>query len=64
MSKCLFVCLNKDVMMMFSLGSVVPRPLLATVFQPIQMAAGGTKAQPIYIAPKVSSFYFIFLCLN
>ncbi|XP_026785867.3 pogo transposable element with ZNF domain [Pangasianodon hypophthalmus] len=36
-------------------GSVVPRPLLAGVLQPIQIAAGATKGQPIYIAPKPSA---------
>ncbi|XP_047664040.1 uncharacterized protein pogza [Tachysurus fulvidraco] len=35
-------------------GSVVPQSLLAGVFQPIQIAAGG-KGQQIYIVPKPSS---------
>ncbi|XP_072532271.1 pogo transposable element with ZNF domain isoform X2 [Salminus brasiliensis] len=33
---------------------VVPKQLLSSVLQPIQMAAGGTPGQPIYIASQLS----------
>ncbi|XP_047006607.1 pogo transposable element with ZNF domain [Ictalurus punctatus] len=36
-------------------GSVIPRALLAGVLQHFQIAAGGVKGQPIYIAPKPSA---------